>query len=100
MSSASPDDLVVTFRSIHRRLKEAQGESPAPQTNGPVSELNGLLLEAGQLMHATGEPTAIADAIGAVHADEWDPTVLDRLRVIALDLGRLLRHIAALTETD
>ncbi len=98
MSSASPADLAVTFRSVPRRLREAQGDAGHESTATATSELHGLLGEAGRLLGTNDDPLAIADAIVAVHADAWDDAVLSRLREIALDLGRLLRHISALAE--
>ena len=100
MSSASPADLAITFRSVPRRLREAQGDAPHEVTAAPSSELRGLLDEAARLMSSSAEPDSIADAITNAHADDWDDAELARLREIALDLGRLLRHIAALSEGD
>lgn len=100
MSSASPDDLAITFRSVPRRLREAQGDAPHEVTASPTAELHGLLEEAARLMGTTADPLAVADAISNAHADEWDNATLARLREIALDLGRLLRHIGALAEGD
>lgn len=98
MSSASPADLAITFRSVPRRLREAQGTAPHELTAAPTAELHGLLEDAGRLMGTTGEPNSIADEIANAHADDWDDSVLGRLREIGLDLGRLLRHIGALAE--
>lgn len=95
MTSASPADLVVTFRSLPRRLREAQADTPAENTSGPASDLHLLLGESGRLVGANADPVTIADAIDAVPADEWDDATLDRLRVIGLELGRLLRQIEA-----
>jgi hypothetical protein len=100
MSSASPADLAITFHSVPRRLREAQGDVPHEVTAAPTSELHGLLAEAARLMGTPAEPDAIGDAIANAHADDWDDAVLARLREIALDLGRLLRHIGALAEGD
>ncbi len=100
MSSASPADLAVTFRSVPRRLHEAQGDAPHEIIANPYSELHGLLAEAGRLLGTNEDPTTIADAISVMHADHWDDSVLKRLREIALDLGRLLRHIATLAEAN
>jgi hypothetical protein len=100
MSSASPDDLAVTFRSIPRRLREAQGDAAHESIATSTSELQGLLGEAGRLLGTNDDPIALADAVAAVHPDAWDDAVLARLREIALDLGRLLRHIAALTQSS
>jgi hypothetical protein len=98
MSSSSPSDLSVTFRSVARRLREAVGDSPASATAGIVSELNGQIAIAAQVMHSAPDPGAIADAIEAVPADAWDDSRLNSLRTTALDVGRLLRAIAAAAE--
>ena len=100
MSSASPADLAITFRSVPRRLREAQGDATPQATAAPTAELHGLLHEAGRLMGTAADPATIADGIEGTHADSWDDSVLARLREIALDLGRLLRHIATLAEGD
>ena len=100
MSSSSPADLAVTFRSVPRRLHEAQGDAPHEVIAGPSSELQGLLGEAARLVGTDEDAITIADGIADVPADAWDESVLKRLREIALDIGRLLRHIAALSEAD
>lgn len=99
MSAASPEDLAVTFRSVARRLREAQAGAPADLTAGPVAELHARVADAARLMGTTDDTEAIADAIHARHVDLWDEATLDRLREIALDLGRLLRHVASLTDS-
>jgi hypothetical protein len=100
MSAASPDDLAIAFRSVTRRLKEAQADVPNEVTASPTAELHGLVEEAARLMGTSSDPAAVADAIVALPADQWNEGTLDRLRTIALDVGRLLRHIAALAERD
>ena len=49
-------------------------------------------------MHSATEAGAIADAIEATPADAWDEATLNSLRTTALDVGRLLRAIAAAAE--
>jgi hypothetical protein len=100
MSAASPDDLAIAFRSVSRRLKEAQGDAPNEATASPTAELHGLVEEAARLMGTNSDPASIATAIDGLPADQWNDETLDRLRTIALDLGRLLRHITALAEHD
>ncbi len=100
MSSAAPTDLVIAFRSIQRRLREAQGDTPHELTAGAHGEIATLLGEAGGLMHSAPEPSAIADAIERLPADQWEPAVLARLGAIALDLGRQLRQIASFNDRD
>jgi hypothetical protein len=98
MSSSSPSDLAVTLRSVPRRLREAVGDTPPNATAGITSELNDQIAIAARLMHSAADPGAIADAIEAVPADEWDEPTLTSLRSAALDIGRLLRAIAAVAD--
>jgi hypothetical protein len=100
MSSSSPSDLAVTLRSVPRRLREALGDTPVAATSAITAELNEQIGIAAGLMHTSADPGAIADAIDAVPADEWDETLLTSLRGTALDIGRLLRAIAAVAEGD
>jgi hypothetical protein len=100
MSSSSPSDLAVTLRSVPRRLREALGDTPPSATTGITKELSDQIAIAAQLMHTGAEPGAIADAIEAVPADSWDDATLTSLRTTALDIGRLLRAIAAVAEGD
>jgi hypothetical protein len=100
MSSSSPGDLAVTFRSIPRRLREAVGDTPPAATASITSELDEQIGVAANLVHSSAEPGAIADAIEAVPADAWDESTLASLRTAALDVGRLLRAVAAVAEGD
>ena len=63
-----------------------------------TAELDEQIGIAAGLMHTSAEPGAIADAIEAVPAEEWDEAVLTSLRTTALDIGRLLRAIVAVVE--
>jgi hypothetical protein len=100
MSSSSPSDLAVTFRSIPRRLREALGDTPAAGATAISAELSEQVGIAAGLMHTAADPGAIADAIEEVPADDWDDATLTELRSAALDIGRLLRAIAAVAEGD
>jgi hypothetical protein len=100
MSSSSPSDLAVTFRSVPRRLREALGDTPPSATSAISAELNEQLAIAAGLMHTSAEPAAIADAIEDVPPDSWNESTLVSLRSAALDIGRLLRAIAAVAEGD
>ena len=100
MSSASPEDLAIAFRSFQRRLLDAQGDAPVDATAGLHSQVRSLLDEAGRLMGTPGDPETIATAVAAMPADHWDPAVLDRLRTIALDLGGVIRQVSRLTGAE
>ena len=93
MPGSSPADLVVTFRSIPRRQREAQGDAP-PSTTGPMTaELRLKLDQAARVLGSAATPDAIADAVAAVPARDWDDGKLTSLREIALEIGGLLRSI-------
>jgi hypothetical protein len=100
MSSSSPSDLAITFRSIPRRLHEAVGDASPTATAGVAAELDEQIAAAARLMRSTAEPAAIAAAIEAIPADEWVDSTLNSLRTTALDIGRLLRAMAAVAEAD
>jgi hypothetical protein len=76
------------------------GDTPPGATSAITAELNEQIAIAAKLMHSRADPSAIADAIEAVPADAWDEAVLTSLRSTALDIGRLLRAIAAVAEGD
>ena len=98
MSSSSPRDLAVTFRSIPRRLREARDGAPEQVTSGVAAELDEQVGIAAGLMHTSADAVAIADAIEDVPADAWNESTLAKLRETALDIGRLLRAMAAVAE--
>jgi hypothetical protein len=98
MSSSSPSDLAIAFRSIPRRLREARGGASADSVFGIDRELDEQIELAARLMHASRDPEKIADAIHDVPPDAWDADTLNSLRTIALDIGRLLRAMAAVTD--
>ena len=88
MSSSSPGDLAVTFRSIDRRLTEALGFKPSGQ------EVGDQLAAAAAVVNSDPNPASIADAITSRRAKEWNEQDLDTLRAIALEIGRRIRSIA------
>lgn len=100
MSSASPTDLSVAFRSFARRRREILGDESPQVVAGVDDDGARLLSEAAGLLGSTADPVAIADAIDAVPADHWDKAVLQRLSAIALELGGWLRRLAAGSEQD
>ena len=90
----------MTFRSLGRRLREAIGDGSESQVVGLVSELRGHVETAAGLLGTSPDADAVADAIVARRADDWDEPTLDELRQHALGAGDVLRRIAATTESD
>jgi hypothetical protein len=101
-SGSAPADLAVAFRSLARRLREAIGDGSDGSVVGLVGELRANVDGAAQLLGvpAGAGADAVADAILARRAEDWDQASLDELRRHALDAGAVLRRIAATTATD
>jgi hypothetical protein len=96
MSGSSPDDLAITFRSITRRWREAQGAAPDEVVAEPQRELAAALHTAGAALGVAATPEAIADAIQHRPASEWTDQLLEQLRTTALQVGALLRRAATM----
>lgn len=68
-----------------------------PEQAGPIArEIDAKVDEAASLLGAPRDAALVADAIEAVPADGWNDDVLSQLRALALELGALLRRLAAL----
>jgi hypothetical protein len=97
-NSTSPSDLAITFRSVPRRLREATGDGDAGGPHGEAVATH--LATAARLLGTTAEANAIADAIDARPADQWDDALLDGLREVGLSIGSALRAMAAANDQD
>jgi len=91
MSTTSPADLAITFRSVPRRVREALGDD-VPASG---AELHDQLAQAAGLLGTATDATAIADAIERTRADAWNAATLDSLRAVALEVGQQLRKLTA-----
>lgn len=97
MSDASPQDLAISFRSIARRRREAQPDTPSEHADEIGRRIDAQVATAAGLLHAGPDATQVADAIGAVHAKDWNDETLASLRSIATEIGTMLRDLAALS---
>ncbi len=100
MSASTPADLAVTFRSLARRQREAIGDADPGVVSGLLAKLQGHVAAAATALHTAPDAEAVAQAIEAVPADEWDEATLDTLRAEGLAAGAVLRSIQAATEED
>ena len=91
MSSSSPSDLAVTFRSIPRRLREAQGDSPPDSTAPIAGELNEQIGIAAGLMHAALRTRRDRGRHRGGTGRRVGRNGLDSLRSTALEIGRAAR---------
>ena len=89
----------MTFKSLGRRLREAIGDGSESQVAGLVGELRRHVDAAAGVLGTPADADAVANAILARGADEWDESTLDQLREHALGAGDVLRRIAAATAT-
>ena len=93
MFKSTPADLAVAFRSLSRRLREAidAGETPATAL---IAQVDAIVGQAAVLVGSAPDAAAIADAIDARPAGEWDTGTLEALRDHAVEAGVLVRQIA------
>jgi hypothetical protein len=93
MSSASPDDLAVAFRSFARRARDAQGDAPDALVADHVASIDEHIAAAARRVHSRADALAVADAIQHRPADAWTDEDLDALQVNAFEIGRIVRAI-------
>ena len=90
----------MAYRSLGRRLREAIGDGSESQVVGLVSDLRRHVEAAAGVLGTSPDADAVADAILARRADDWDEPTLHELRRHALGAGDVLRRIAAETDAD
>jgi hypothetical protein len=100
MTESSPSDLAVAFHSLGRRRTEALGEAATDDehVHAILADITAVVRQAADRLRVPADPDAIADAIHDRPADAWTDAELDGLRRDALDLGRLLRLLADVTD--
>jgi len=98
MSATTPADLAVTFRSLARRQREAIGDADPRAVSALVTELDGHVAAAAALLHTSPDAEAVANAIEARPADDWDDATLETLRTEGLAAGAVLRRIQTAAE--
>ena len=93
MSSSSPEDLAIAFRSFDRRFREALGDNKA----GAVSDLADTLREhvgaAAAALGTSADAASVAGELDRRPADQWDDATLDEVRRHALEAGGVLRKV-------
>lgn len=94
MSRSTPADLAVAFRSLVRRRQQAIEAAEGAPVDALLVELDGHVAAAAALVGAEAEATAVAAAIAARPAKEWDGDTLTALGEHATAAGSALRRIA------
>ena len=100
MTASTPADIAVTFRSLARRSREAVGDADPAALGDVLADLQRHIERAAGLVGSAPDADAVARAIEARRADEWEGATLDALRQEALDAGATLRRLAAAAEAE
>ncbi len=100
MTSSSPDDLAVAFRSFARRRREALGDADPSSVSDLSASLDQHVAGAAAALGTTADPAAVAAELDRRPPDQWDDSVLDEVRRHALEAGGVLREIEARTADD
>ena len=93
MSKSTPADVAVAFRSLDRRRREAIDAADGAPASGPLADLDREIAAAAALLGVAPAAATVAAAIAAKPTDDWDESVLDRLRQHATDAGTALRRV-------
>ena len=100
MSKSTPDDLVVAFRSLERRRREALDAVEGAPVTSQLADLDRHIAAAATLLGTTDSPSAVADAIAVWPGDEWEESLLDELRGHATGAGTALRRVVDATPAE
>lgn len=98
VSGSSPADLVIAFRSLPRRRRDAQGDAADAAVADAQARLDDIVARAAGIVGGTTDPVAVADAIERRQPADWTDAQLDELRAVALGLGPAVRAVADAAE--
>ena len=81
MSASAPSDLAVAFRSLARRLREASSDDTSPAAIAAAeSAVNAAIASAASVLHSSPSADAVASAIQARKAREWNDADLTAIQ--------------------
>ena len=99
MSTSSPADLAVAFRSLPRRLKEAAADDAPPQAvSVATSAVSAALGRAADVLGSAGTADAVAAALTSRKPDDWTDSDLVAIQHAADEAARAIRELAAFSE--
>jgi hypothetical protein len=94
MAKSTPDDLAVAFRSLARRLRDAQHDDNAPSEVATAeAAVQGAVTAAATVLGAAPTPDDVAAAIQERHIEDWKDHELDALQTHANDAARAIRTL-------
>ena len=101
MSASTPGDLAVAFRSLAKRLTNAQNDhTPSGAVAGATSEIEAAVADAARVLGSSATPEGVAAAIDARHINDWTTEDLTALQRCADDAARAIRRVENLSQRD
>lgn len=99
MSTSSPADLAVAFRSLHRRLRDAATEDVSPQAVAAAeAAVAAAVSRAADLLGCTADAESVGAALTARHASDWTDADLAAIQAAADRAARAIRELTDLTD--
>jgi hypothetical protein len=91
MSTSSPTDLAVAFRSMPRRLRQASNDAAPSAISAAATSVSSIIAQAARLMSCEASSDAVAAAIGDRDLEDWTDQDLISLQALAQTAGRAIR---------
>jgi hypothetical protein len=99
VSSSTPADLAVAFRSLARRLRNAQNDQTPPQAlSAAERDIAQALTGAATVVNSAATADAVATAIEGRRSSDWSSAELSALQGYADAGARAIRQVENLTE--
>ena len=99
MSTSSPADLAVAFRSLHRRLRDAATEDVPPQAvTTAETAVTAAVSRAADVLGCNAEAESVAAGLTARHASDWTDADLAAIQAAADQAARAIRELSDLAE--
>lgn len=94
MSTSTPADLAVAFRSLHRRLDQAPtDDTPPDAVDRARSAVQTAITNAASQLGAAATAEGVAAAIDHRHLSDWGDADLQALQKEALAAAKAIRDL-------
>jgi hypothetical protein len=98
MSKSTPRDLAVAFRSMSRRLRDAQDDDTPPVAVASAeNEIQKAITSASAVLGSAATAEAVASAIEARRVSDWSDDELAAIQVFADNAARAIRGVEDLS---
>jgi hypothetical protein len=94
MTTSTPADLAVAFRSLHRRLGQAPSEETPPDAVTRAGDaVQAAITNAAVQLGSAATAEGVAAAIDHRHLSDWQQSDLDALQREALAAAKAIRDL-------